>query len=313
MFKQFSNRQLALALGVLALLYGLTWLTGRRPERSFAETLLEIDPAAVDRLLISSAQGQADMRKSGDSWQISLPDGSYAAAAAPQVSQALDRLKSLKALQLVSQKEEQWASYGVADSNGLRVEAYTGGRQQAVLVLGRQQYAAAGAGGTFVRIGNEPAVYLAEGMLLSSFSRNPQDWRDKTVLRGNSESWQSLSLAFPGDSAYQLVRSGVRWTFADGAAADSAAVQRYLSRLAEVRAAELASDPPGAPQPAYALTIGEADGNLIRIQAYPDSLHGHILTSSQQPGNLFSARGGLLDRLFPGRSTLRPQDRETQP
>ena len=112
MFKRFSNRQLLIALAVLAGLYLISMAVGGGAERTFEQTVAALDTAQVNKLLISPAgKEQVQLIKNGGNWNVVLANGTQAPTSGNTVVSALGNISLLEATQLVSRDEDDWAEY----------------------------------------------------------------------------------------------------------------------------------------------------------------------------------------------------------
>ncbi|GAB4421378.1 MAG: hypothetical protein OHK0039_36100 [Bacteroidia bacterium] len=301
MFKRFSNRQLMIALGVIAGLYLLTFAFGGRRERSFRATISSLDTAQVSSLRIEPALGgEVRLDRKGSTWEVKLPNGTGAATAAGVVARALGQIGRLEARQLVSRKRDDWAAYQV-DSSGTRVQVLADDKTVLDLVIGRFAYQGSSMS-TYVRLHDEDEVYAVGAFLESEFNRKADDWRDRTLIRGNRSEWRSLAFRYPADSSYTLLQDlGGNWILADSSSLDNTAVNTYLNSLANTRGTTFADASPTGSTPLMELLIQTTGGTPIEVKAY-EGPRGALLLSSQNPGVFFSDESGdLMRRIFVGK------------
>jgi hypothetical protein len=302
MFKQFSNRSLALALLILLGLYGLSLLFGGRSSRSFKRELARVDSARVSRLILTAPEETVELRREGAAWKLALPGGVPANADERLVAQALSLLRQLDAAQVLSQDPAAWPQWQL-DSSGLRVQAFAGEEPLADLIVGRFEYKQSGIM-SYVRLSGQEAAYLVRGSLASSLRRGCDDWRDKRLASSPPGGWRELRFRYPGGESFALLRGeDQRWRLADSTLLDEGAVVRYLGGLGALNGRLFCPPPASSRLPTYqAELIG---GTLpLLLSAYADST-GFLLSSTLNPGVAFcDPDSALFRRAFPERAAL---------
>lgn len=304
MFKRFTNRQLALFLLAVLTLYGLSLGFGGSAERTFDKTLSVLDTAQVQALRIEQNGQSLRLSRTGTGWQVELPNGELAPTADGKVARALGSIATLEAQRLVSRSEEDWREFQVGDSAGTRVQVQAG-EQALDVYVGRFEYQPGGMM-SYVRLAGAEETYAVSGYLQPTFAANANEWRDKTLLPKGSQQWQQIRFAYPGDSAFALVKdSAGTWRLADqpALALDQTEVSAYLTGLGNLKGQTFAPQAPSG-KPAKQLSLQTPQGP-ITVSAYPDGQGGYLIESSANPGAYFTGEaGGVFEKLFVSRASL---------
>lgn len=310
MSKSFNNKNLLIVFVVLLVVVLLTQFTdwGGR-DRSFRKHLVEIDTGAVEQITIySGRQGMENLvlAKNGNKWQVKRGERTEPAAE-DKIGNALRRLENVEVQRLVARQQEQWPEYEVTDSLGTRIQVQQDGENALDLILGKFSFdRASRSATTFVRLASGNTVYAVDGMLKQSITDNINDWRDRTVIKGNDAYWNKLTFTYPADSGFVLSKNNDQWTV-NGNPADSASTVKYLNKLTTIRNPDFADDFEGGNNPAFKLTINsEQSPSTINIEGYNTGTEGEfVIHSDLNPNAYFKApRDGLFTRIFPGKEQL---------
>jgi hypothetical protein len=117
----------------------------------------------------------------------------------------INTLASLRATRVAANEKSQWKQYEVTDSAASRVQLFAGKKMVVDLYLGKlsyQQpkntnpyyyYQQQGKMTSYIRPAKDKKVYAVDGLLALSFNRQASDFRDRTVIRGNKDTWNRLS------------------------------------------------------------------------------------------------------------------------
>jgi hypothetical protein len=161
---------------------------------------------------------------------------------------------------------------------------------------------------SYVRLAGDKAVYAVDGLIAMSFSRQANDFRDRTIIRSNKESWNRLAFTGP-DKTFDLVKQDNSWTI-DGMPVDSASVAKYLSSLSFLSNSNFMDESVlTADKPLYTLSIeGENIPSPIKVNAFPaDTTNKYAIASSMNEGAYFSGgKNGLFDKIFVSREHFYP-------
>jgi hypothetical protein len=216
----------------------------------------------------------------------------------------LAAFSEMKSLSLGGTDKSSWTDLQVTDSAGTRIIFTTADNKTYNMVIGKFGYNnETRQGNTYIRHSDEEAVYSVEGFLSFSVNQGFNSWRNKILVHGDKNNWTQLMFTYPDDSSFVLSKQGTAWTV-NGAPADSAKTEQYLSGLANMQSVGFADNYSPSSTPAFTLSIsGNNISQPITVQAYPaDSTQKFIYHSSLNPDTYFSeAQSNIMSRLFVGR------------
>jgi hypothetical protein len=325
MFNKLKTKWLVGIFGILLILSIIALISNNSQStlnrnRTFKSELTDFDTAKVTQIYIyPKMKGeQIVLSKNGEDWKVTVGDKKYNADP-NTIKGMINTLLNLRATRVAANNKSQWAQYEVTDSAASRVQLLAGKKTVVDLYLGKfsyQQpknrnpynYQQQGKMTSYVRLAGNKEVYAVEGLIAMSFNRQASDFRNRTIIRSNKETWNRLAFVGP-DKTFDLVKQGNNWTV-DGMIADSATVAKYLSSLAWlsnsnfVEESVMASD-----KPLYTLSIeGENMPTPIKVNAFPaDTSNMYAISSSLNEGVYFSgAKNGLFEKIFVGRDHFFP-------
>ncbi len=278
------KRSTLILVGILALLTLATFLVLQRPgERSKTsddgEMLVSYDSAMVDKIEVKSASGTTMLQREGSGWMLTAPLRAQADESSVQQLLSQGRKIALKAL--VSGNPQKQGVFQV-DSTGTLVRISTGGEERAAFRIGK---AGPTYTETYVRREGSNDVYLADGMLLQVFVRQPRDWRDKAILRMPQQSIKSVRYSY-GDTTFALALNDSVW-LVDGAPASEYAVRNLIGSLATFSTDDFIDTAVAVPPPLTA-TI-EVEGVQLRFHRNPRADTYFVITS--QGPQLYEVQG----------------------
>lgn len=234
---KMNNRILAIVFFVLLALFLFQKFVNKPKQRSFRDTIVEIDTLKIDKLkLINKGNPAITLQKENGNWEMVTDEGSFDVKNA-SVFPFLQALSGLEAGQLVSRSSDKWEDYELTDETASILEAYKGGKKMAELYVGRFSFdQASRTAKSYVRRGDEEDIYSVDGFLSMSFDRKPDDFRNKDLFNNMSiDSIQSIRLN--GADRDDNLEKGIagEWIDDEGQLADSAAVATYLQKLSQLR------------------------------------------------------------------------------
>jgi hypothetical protein len=316
MYKKKTIRTLGVFFAfLLALVVIILLIDQKRGKRTFRTDLFEADTADVTAVII---QAKADkdnpitLEKKKSGWQLKSGNRQFRAEAG-MVQEILRTLNDLQATRVAATEKSKWKEFEVDDSSATKIMVKKDKKLVSTLYLGKFSYQMPKSSNpyesyyrqpkisTYIRVGNEKNVYVAEGFLSMIFNRNINDYRDQTLIRANSGDWTKLAFTYPSDSSFALVKEKGAWSV-NGIPVDSAKTAEYLGSIASLSNENFVDDQkPLSGRPDFSLTIeGNNRVNPIVVSAFAaDSLHQYLIRSSENEGTYFSGRrSGLMSRVF---------------
>lgn len=222
---------LAVMLVVLGIVtYIVMQSPGERSSSGPEKTLVEFDSAAVDRIEVRSTSGDVTLEKIGGEWMVTSPLRYRADPSG--VGAALGRARKILVSSLVSTNPQKQALFQV-DSAGTLVRLSDRGTEKAAFRIGKMgpSYTE-----SYVRREGSDEVYLAAGMMGPTFTRRPNEWRDKSIFKADQNSLTAVTLRY-GDTVFALAFKDSAW-IVGGENAEQLSVTGFLGALANLQADE---------------------------------------------------------------------------
>jgi hypothetical protein len=231
MFGKLGTKRLLIIVLVLA---GAWWafdhFSGSGRERSFKESLLQVDTTAITAFRFEYApkkHGPAMLFKpDGDHWTITVNDRTVDVDPA-RIHELFILLHDLRTMSVVGQWSAVKDRYDLSDSLADRlVIDMAQGRHE--LFIGRPLYG--NDEGTAVRLVGDDRVYKVIGKLGEWVEQPPDRWLAKYIITGDANNWTRLRFTFPTDTGYTMMNVDGNWSI-DGVPCDTARVWPYLHSL----------------------------------------------------------------------------------
>ncbi len=318
MANKFNNKTLVIILVILVGLFFVSRIIReKRSSGTLRRDLVQIDSSLVTSILLypSAENGEEIIfTRTGNNWTVKKGDFSVGANN-NSVQNMLSELTMLSPERLIARSQEKWSEYGVNDSLGTRVIMKQGKKNMVDLIVGRFDYQPSpsgyrgygnnyGSGLTYVRLYDEPEVYVVQGFLAMSFNQTFNNWRNQTFLNTNKNNITSLSFEYPADSGFTAVKTDTIWTI-NGIRAVSTSMAQYLSNIARKSNSSFIDDFSPVTSPDFQLTIEGIEMNPVILKAYKTGVNSYILNSSQNPEAYFtSPASGLFGNVFKSKSEL---------
>lgn len=239
----WRKNRIAVGAVVFVALLGLTlWAANRQDRAPTGEAELptiELDKDAITAIEVTRPDGETvTLSKADDGWRVTAP---VEAEADPNnVESALNRLADLEITRIVSEQPENYARLQVDEANAVRVGVKAGDETIADLQIGK--YAD---GMTMIRIEERPEVFGASGSLRYAFDRALKTWRNRSVVKVDSASVQTIRFESPNGS-FAFNRTADGWKASEGKVAlgefDPKKVTGLVSTAARLTASDFAAE-----------------------------------------------------------------------
>lgn len=295
MFKGNNVYKLVALLIILVATYFVLDLTDKKGRSaSFKESLVEINPENVNRLVISKGTLERELKKDDTGWKVTIDNGEQKSVTEGTVERMLQSLSEIKPGRLAANKEEKWKEYGV-DSTATSVEVYEGDQKTLGIVLGRLGVQGQNKFFSYVRLEDEKEVYTADNFMTASFSVDASKYRDKALLRFEKDSLQSIVFEYPGDSSFSIDKSlsGV-WVI-EGNEVDSTKMTQYLNSIRFLNGSTFDdSFKPEEKEPVYSVLLNVKGTDNLVIDAYNTDSEFLRFTSSLNKEGIFTDSGNTI-------------------
>lgn len=286
-----NNRTLTIVLVALVLFYvGARIIRVPQREGVLETSLVRMDSSSVRQVtLYPVAENREEIRisRTNGGWTVQRKDLTVEADS-NAVKSLLGSFLHITGNRVVTEQPSKWDSYRVGDTSGTRVVVY--GDDE--VVLGEWWVGEApaqggmyGGGQSYMRLASNDKVYTVEGYLHSQYNKAFGEWRNKVFLRADKERIAGVTAS--GQISWSLKRDSTAWLL-NGAKADSAAVERYVGRLASMNLAGFADGFQPAKGADVLLAIEGETGELASVQAWRTSDSTWVAVSSQRPQVYFT-------------------------
>ncbi len=315
MFKKLNYKVLIILLALLAGIYLISEYSGSG-DRTFKSQVVSLDTAKVDRIIIDNpASGRLIVSRKVAGWQLEASGKTYTVEASAMRS-LLIPLANMKSTGVAAISKDKHGDLQVNDSSGVHLLAMHGNKTLADLYFGKlsyqqpstavapkaqamQQYQQQGKMITYVREGGDETVYAVEGFLRSTYGKDVDDYRDKTLVKLNKDDVTRIDFDYAEKGSFSLGKNEGNWMI-EGQIADSTMTVRYLQKLSRQRAREFADDfNTVGLEPQAIVKIQGNNFSPVVLKAYPaDTTREYVITSSMNPGARFSGAKGVYSNIF---------------
>jgi hypothetical protein len=314
MSKKFDNKRLLYLLAGLAAILFLTIVIKIPKEKATIKNkIVEFDTLEVSKIVLYPriTTGSAiEFTRNNNKWTVQ--QGAIISAAQEGAIQDMFReVLNIKPQSLAANNKSKWKEFELTDSLATRVKFLNKkGKILADVMIGKfsykqvnNQYGGYGGnniqGTSFVRLYGENEIYSIDGFISFLFSRNFDDWRDKTFIHSNKNDIMNISFTYPSDSSYKIVKKDSVW-YAGNLKADSLNVANFLNTLGNLNGQYFKENYKPGSSPACQLLIEGNNFLSFSVNCYKgDNNDEYILNSSLNPDVFFtSKKNGIFDQLF---------------
>jgi hypothetical protein len=306
MFKKLKTSTLIIILVVLGGIAALNkFYFSKQSESTFSDEFVKIDTGLVTEILIypKVEQGKGiKITKGTKGWELSR-EKIKTVADSNAVHNLIASFANIKSIALAGADKSSWKELETDDSTGSRIKIITSENKTYDFVVGKFGFNQnTRSGVTYIRKTDEESVYTIDGFLSFSVNQPFSAWRNKTLISGNKDSWNTLIFTYPGDSSFVLAKQNNAWTV-NGIPADSTKVSQYLNQLASIQSSSFADNYSPAATPLYTLNIqGNNQPAPLIITAYPaDTIQKFVLHSTLNADAWFTeGQTNTVGRVFVG-------------
>jgi len=194
------KRSTLILVVILAVLAAVAFLVMQRPgETSTAGRtggmLVDYDSMAVDKLEIITSSSTVTLEKRAGIWMLAAPIQYKADVSA--VTGVVGQGRRVELTSLVSTNPGKQKLF-LVDSAGTLVKVFEKGVERTAFRVGKPSSSFTE---TYVRREGTDEVHLADGMLTTTFVRQPNDWRDKAIFALDEGQITSVKFQY-GDTTY---------------------------------------------------------------------------------------------------------------
>lgn len=256
---------------------------------------------SIDKILISSKEGNVTLEKRGDLWWILEPRELRADDVT--VKSVASALEKMNLTELVSRKKERHSEYGLGEDQPERaqVKAFSSGIELLDFTLGKQT---PDMQGTFVSLTKEPdGVYVAKPFLPRTLNQGISAWRYKFVLDLDESNVDRIQIE-TGKGILDLAKApGGSWKKRDDSSwvADKDRVDQLLSGLARLPYVEVIDEPGvdaryGFGNPSARVTLSAAGWNYVLILGKETASGGNFWIKVEGMPAVYQVRKTVAER-----------------
>jgi hypothetical protein len=164
------------------------------------KSFLSSDTSSINYIYIKNEEGEVTLKRVGGLWKVTEP---YDYTANPSyVNTLLKKIAELKFESHITNNEEKFEDYEVSGEKAAYVEVGVEGGVIDKFYCGKpsKNYTH-----TYMRPADKNEVWLVSGTPKSSFTREPNEWRDKKILVLDKTMMERILLKFP-DEVVELKR-----------------------------------------------------------------------------------------------------------
>ncbi len=307
MFKSLGMKPLIIILIAFVGLYIVAEILSAT-DRNFRSELTEFDNEQVDqiRIIHPNADYAIELIKSGNEWKVVAGSHNYLADG-NTIKNILGSISNLKTERVAATKKEKWGNFDVTDSTAVFIKVEANGEIVCKLLVGKMDFKQIPSKNqyqqqpqikttSFVRIPGDDAVYAVDAYLKPIFSNDINRYRNKNLVVGFDKDDISR-LFYGGDNGFHVQANNGQW-LVDGQMADSTATMNQVNKLINLMGQNFVNDVNISGQASHTLKIEGNNTSPIEINAYPaDSTHKYYITSSVNPGSIFSG-DKLFEKIF---------------
>lgn len=303
-----SNKNLIIIFILLVIAAVIIYFpSSDKNERTFKTELVEVDTSAISEIVFYPKTlngGYYKVYRDDKNWKVTLENGKIASVPKDKADRLIEQILSIKPLRLAGRSKAQWTEFEV-DSLATRVVVKEGNSTTLDIMVGKFLFQQPRSVSTYVRLNDETDTYLVEGFLSMSFNQKADTYRDNTIIKGNSKSWDQLIFNYPADSSFQIVKGDEKW-MSNNTLLDSAKTEKYLLELSRLNNSNFVDElDVNSITPNYELIINSEGNSIATIRGYQvDTLV--VVNSSMNKESFFDAtQNKFLEKLFVGVNSLR--------
>lgn len=199
------SRALSILTGVLVLQIILYVVVSSDPSRDVTKMpFLSVDTTEIDYIKIRNEQGELVMNRVGVNWHIQEPV--QYPANRDYMNTLLNRINEMTIETRVTSNPDRFQLYGLDDLGAKYVEVGKQGANIDKFYSGKSNESYTH---TYVRYADSKDVYLVTGTPGVTFSRKPEDWRDKRIWNIERSEVESILIKHPNQDI-EVVRTIVK-------------------------------------------------------------------------------------------------------
>jgi hypothetical protein len=288
-------KRLAIPITILVVILAIWLIQSIMEKRQISgrivENFLELNADEITKIVTIKGADTLIFQKDQGRWFLvdPLPRRTDSMAVVNMVMTTAD----IRVGKVISENIDRQVDFMVDNIGGILVHVYRDDDLLSEIIIGK---VASNRTHTYIRKPNSNEVYLAEGLLTYTFSRQKSQWLDKTIFKFDPESITGIELNYPNNSI-RLSASDSLWYIAkkpytDSIMADSATVVNYLNRISNTFANDFINATDSG------LIDFENFSLRINISLVDGSTHSAEFAKESEDNNRIYCRKPDLDEIF---------------
>ncbi len=196
---------LLIAVGVLAVLGGLTWWSNKKQSSAKADTttkILSIPSDSVQEVQLKNPQQTIDLKHENGKWLMTQPEA--LSADQDTVTTLVSNLSALNADTVVEDKATDLAPYGLK-TPAVDVHVIEKGGKTDNLLIGDETPKG---DASYVKLASDPRVFTIASYVKNNIDKAPNDLRDKRLLTFDSDKLTRVDLEAAGKPEIEFGKNG---------------------------------------------------------------------------------------------------------
>ena len=306
MFSKNSNKALFIVFAVLLAAVIIIFSTeSTKKERSFRKDIVSLDTGAVTSfsLFPKSKPGvEVKFLKNDGIWTVTGESAKSFTVPKSKIDNIFNELSRIQPKRIAARSKSKWTEYQV-DSSATRIVVNESGEEVLDLIIGKFSFQQPRSMSTFVRLSDETDVSEVDGFLEMTFNKDINSFRNETIIRSESESWNRLTFDLGNNDSFELVKIDGKWNV-NGTPTDSSKTEKALTALARLTNTNFIDDISEdlLPPPTQKLLIELSDNDPIEVLGYKDGTK-YLIHSSLNPENYFDGEK-VADKIFIKKESL---------
>ena len=270
------------------------------------------DSATLEEVDVKAASGETTtLKKVNGLWQIVKPEPLPTDSA--EVGSLLTTLESLEIQRVVVEEPESAAQFGLDPARiAITFKAANDPTPKKLLVGSKTPTG----GDLYAKVDGQKRVFLISAYLEDSLNKTPFGLRDKTALKFERDTADSVSIDVPGSPAVAFVKKGTDWRFskpwdarADFGTVDGLVGKLFMAKMASIETADGTADLKkyGLDKPQATVTLG-AGSTQARLALGGKKDDGNLYARDLSRPMVFTLDAALLEDLKKKPEDLRKKE-----
>ena len=268
-----ATQTLAIIFAALLLISAGNYLfSGKSQSKAFSSKIVEFDSASVDKLVIYRPDKDAiEVSNQNGTWKVKAGDAMYDADPTA-VKQALNTALDLKIKSLATRNQEKFTRFQVDDSSGTKVNFQKGDKVLSSLIVGKFNFVSQTEFNTYVRSADSDEVFAVEGFVGSSYNKDMDSWRNKSVWNFKDSEVSEIAVTMPADSSFTITRVGANEWMSGMDTLKSNISSQILRNVARLNAAGFVEnrDVTSFGEAPYSVKVSLDNGTTTSVRLYPN-------------------------------------------